>query len=613
MPDGTTTTTMIRRAAPLRPTASTLNREARTVEAIAATRATVRQPPPSPMGAYAPWGESLDMAGADLSRFVGAPVLLDHQNRTDHLVGTVEAAWMVNGELHARLRFATTARGEEAMVMIGGGILSGVSIGYSVTQYERDGETFIARRWAPMELSLTPIPADGAARIRAADTPSLAPKDSTMTTDTTTEHVAQTRAASLLPIVTTARGLVPQDALDTIHTRAQSEGWTAEALRSALWDAAVQAAPRPSIPATQVGDSYDDPAVRMNLRAEALAAQILGRAPTGPARQYMAHRGFTGMAQATLEERGVKVRGLSSSDLIGEALNVRMHTTGDFPNLLTGTGNRVLTGLRDAAPSPLRAVSKPREVPDFRPFKTITAAGPASLTELPEGGSVQYTTFFESAETGQLATYARNVSLTRQMLVNDDLGAMAAAARFWVSGIAATERALFLAMFATNGDGWGPTMADTLPLFHATHANATTGTATTTGISNARKAMREMTDLNGNLLAVGPAILLTGPTSETGLEQAVSSITIATTEGNRPIFSNLRIEVEAGLTGVPFFAFADPMVSPVLEYVTLAGRGGAPAFETFSGADRDGVVMRCTHDVAVFACGWTGAVRVTGA
>lgn len=612
MPDGTPTP-MIRRASPLRSTASTLNREARTVEAIAATRATVRQPPPSPMGAFTSWGESLDMAGADLSRFVGAPVLLDHENRTDRLVGVVESARVVNGELLARLRFATTTRGEEALTMIEGGILSGVSVGYRVTQYEREGETFIARRWAPLELSLVPIPADDAARIRSAVPSPHAPQEPRMTTDTTTEQAAQTRAASLMPVVTAARGRVAQDTLDTLHTRAQAEGWDAPALRAALWDAAVQAAPPPSIPATQIGESYDDPATRLRLRADALAAQILGRAPTGPARQYMAHRGFTGMAQATLEENGIKVRGLSSSDLIGQALNVRTHTTGDFPHLLTGTGDRVLTGLRDAAPSPLRAVSKPRDVPDFRPFKTITAAGPATLAELQEGGSVQYTTFYESAETGQLATYARNVSLTRQMLVNDDLGALAAAARFWASGIAATERALFLVMFATNGGGFGPTMSDTVPLFHTTHGNATTGTASTTGIAAGRKAMREQVDLNGNLLAVGPSILLTGPTSETALEQAVSSITIATTEANRPVFAGLRVEVEAGLTGAPFFAFADPMVSPVIEYVTLAGRGGAPAFETFSGPDRDGVVIRCTHDVAVFACGWTGAVRVNGA
>ena len=102
------------------------------------------------------------------------------------------------------------------------------------------------------------------------------------------------------------------------------------------------------------------------------------------------------------------------------------------------------------------------------------------------------------------------------------------------------------------------------------------------------------------------------PTSATERPSA-SAITVATTEANRPIFAGMRVEVEAGLTGAPFFAFADPGLSPVLEYVTLAGRGGSPVFETFSGPDRDGVVLRCTHDLAVFACGWVGAVRVSGA
>lgn len=613
MPDGHNIT-LIRRASPLRPSATTLNREARTALAIAATATPVRRPPPAPGGQFEPWQEVLDMRGADLSRFVGAPLLLDHANRTDALVGVVEEAQVRGDELHVRIRFAATARGDEAMQLVADGALRGVSVGYSVETFERGtGRIYRAVRWRPMELSLVPIPADEQARIRAAE-PSHAPEEAMMADDMTNRgDDALQRVAGLMPVVTAARGRVPQDTLDTLHTRAQSEGWTPDALRSALWQAAIESAPPPSTPAVQVGTSYDDPAVKMNLRAEALAAQILGRAPSDAARPYMAHRGYTGMAANMLEEAGVKVRGMSGANLIGEALSTRMHTTGDFPALLQGTGDRVLTALRESAPSPLRAVSRPREVADFRPFTAITAAGPATLAQLAEGGSVTYSTFYESKETGKLATYARNVGITRQMLVNDDLGVFAAAARFWASGIAGTERLLFLTMFATNGAGFGPTMDDGQPLFSTAHANVTTGTASTTGIANARKTMREQKDLNGNLLAVGPAILLTGPTSETTLEQALSSISIATTEANRPIFSGMSVTVEAGLTGAPFYAFASPSLSPVLEYVTLAGRGGSPVFETFAGPDRDGVVLRCTHDLAVFACGWVGAVRVSGA
>jgi len=624
---------MIRRAAPLRPTSATLNRATRTVDAVAATAAPVRQPAPNPAGVFAPWSEILDMAGADLSQFVGAPVLMDHRNKTDHLAGVIEAAQVRAGALHVTLRFATTARGDEAMHLIADGVLSGVSIGYRIENYERakdTPDTFVARRWAPMELSLVPIPADSAARIRASASSSRAQQDAEMPDHTTpatagdTDHMRAaeqavlTRMASLQPVITAARGRVPQDALDTLHHRAQAEGWHADNLRAALWDAAVQSAPPPinSMSPAMQGRSFDDPAFRMGARADALAAQILGRTPPDHAREHMATRGFVGMASAILEESGVKVRGMSSASLVEQALNTRSsHTTSDFPALLQSTGSRMLIGLRDAAPSPIRAVSRPRSVPDFRSFQNVTASGPAVLAKIAEGGPVPHTTLFESSESGALATYGRNFSITRQALTNDDLGVFALAARLWASGIAETERRLFLAMFAVNaagGGGFGPTMTDGEPLFSSAHGNVAAGSANTAGIGTARKLLREQTDLNGNLLAIAPSILLTGPTSETGLEQAVSGITIATSEATRPIFSGLRVEVEAGLTSAAFFGFAEPSMAPVLEYVTLEGRGGVPAFETFTGPNVDGVTMRCLHDVAIVAASWVGAVRIAG-
>lgn len=559
-----------------------------------------------------------------------SPVLDSHNQREARaIVGRVVSARLEAGRAVARLRFSDADDVQPIFARILDGTIRNVSVGYRVHRHERIGEEngvpiLRAVDWTPIEISVVAIPADPGATIRSGGgSAAFSPKDTFM-------HDTTAPAADAGNTITAERARVAAiyDAADMARTRgvtragdiarrAVADGWDAERARSALFAELVSAdaargTPSPR-PVAQFGRSYDDPAVRLEQRADALAAQILGRAPSGAAREAMAHRGFTGMASAFLEEAGVATRNLSPAALIDQALQMRStHTSSDFPALFVATADRILTALRDSAPSPIRAVSRPREVPDFRPFQSVTAAGPSVLAELNEGGEVTHTTFFASSEAGALATYARNAAITRQMLVNDDLGVFALAARFWASGIAETERRLFLAMFATNGGGWGPLMSDGQPLFSAAHQNVATGTASTAGVGIARATLRAQKDLNGNVLGYGPSILLSGPTSETALEQILSSVTVATTEAQRPIFTAMQLAVEPGLTGTPFFAFADPAVAPVLEYVTLAGRGGVPSFETFTDPKRDGLVLRCIHDVAIVAASWVGAVRMTG-
>ena len=48
-----------------------------------------------------------------------------------------------------------------------------------------------------------------------------------------------------------------------------------------------------------------------------------------------------------------------------------MHTTGDFANLLTSTGNRVLLAAFQAAPNPLRSLARQTTISDFRTKTTV--------------------------------------------------------------------------------------------------------------------------------------------------------------------------------------------------------------------------------------------------
>lgn len=90
----------------------------------------------------------------------GANVLFNH--RSDDVVGVVEKAWVEDKRLHAEIRIARTARGEEISTLIEDGILRNVSIGYRIHEITENvkKEEYRATDWEPYELSLVSIPAD---------------------------------------------------------------------------------------------------------------------------------------------------------------------------------------------------------------------------------------------------------------------------------------------------------------------------------------------------------------------------------------------------------------------------------------------------------------------
>src|SRR5215468_4844840 len=98
------TPALSRRDALARP--ASFNAENRTVEAVIATTARVARQ--DERGQYL---EILDIAGADLTSFVGASVLNAHQRNdgVSAVIGAVEDAWRERETLVARLRLSARA------------------------------------------------------------------------------------------------------------------------------------------------------------------------------------------------------------------------------------------------------------------------------------------------------------------------------------------------------------------------------------------------------------------------------------------------------------------------------------------------------------------------
>ncbi|MBW4709578.1 phage major capsid protein [Roseobacter sp. YSTF-M11] len=104
----------------------------------------------------------------DLSRLNtgAAPLLKDHEARIDSQIGVVVRAWTAEGRGRAVVRFSTNAAADDVLARVRVGDVTCVSVGYGITQAEKDGMAEDGRpivravNWTPREISFVAIPAD---------------------------------------------------------------------------------------------------------------------------------------------------------------------------------------------------------------------------------------------------------------------------------------------------------------------------------------------------------------------------------------------------------------------------------------------------------------------
>ena len=114
------------------PRVSTVNHEARTVEAIVSTFADVQR------GGFI---ERLARDGMDPASLIGAPVLDGHRNgSTRDQLGVIEAAEMRPEGLWVSIKFRSTDAARAILTDIADGTLRGLSIGYRVAEWKEGRE-----------------------------------------------------------------------------------------------------------------------------------------------------------------------------------------------------------------------------------------------------------------------------------------------------------------------------------------------------------------------------------------------------------------------------------------------------------------------------------------
>lgn len=318
------------------------------------------------------------------------------------------------------------------------------------------------------------------------------------------------------------------------------------------------------------------------------------------------------IARAALDVAGVNHRGMDKLDVVGAALT---HSTSDFPILLENVMHKALLTAYATAPDTWNLFCKTGNLSDFRAHGRYRTGSFGNLDSKTEGNEFKHKTFGDAVkESITLGTKGNIIGISREMIINDDLGAFMDLVQQMGRAAKRTVEADVYALLASN-----PTLSDGVALFHADHGNlAGSGAAVSaTTLSAGRNAMQSQTDVNGNdYLDIQPAIFVGGLAArdaaaavnamefddESNKNQRKPNIT-------RGMFSE--VVGSPRVSGTPWYMFADPADAPVIEVGFLDGNE-EPFLEMKEGFTQDGVLYKVRHDYGVGAIGYEGAYKNAG-
>lgn len=391
----------------------------------------------------------------------------------------------------------------------------------------------------------------------------------------------------------------------TAINSAISSGQTVEAFKDAVIEAKIAAdmATDTRVGHTAATITRDERDTRRALGVSALLNRV------DPSKyQVEAANDFRGMgvrrlAEEVLARAGVNTRGMNETDFCIQAF----HSTSDFPYILENGLRKVLLTAYDTAPVTYKTWSRASVANDFKTMRRIRSGAAPVLLEVPEGGEVTLGTMGEERESYALATYARGISFTRQMLINDDLGAFNDISAKMGEQCARLENKTVYAILTANA-----AMNDGVTLFHADHENVGTGVIGNTGLDSMFVAMATQKDIDGvSPLNLMPKYLIVPPakrmTAVTAMRETGPSVKIS----DQNWFAGmLEVVSDAELTDTAKWYGA--AATGDVEYANLAGAPGPQFYRVENAGDILGVRINVFLDFAAKAVGWKGLYYSSG-
>lgn len=616
---------------------STLNAEARTLDAVMATETPSR---------VVDWerfevvDEVLLMEGAT---YPGQVPLLNAHSRysVEDVLGSVSNIRVDGSTLVGTVEFSTVPEAENALTKVREGHLTDFSIGYTVQESvwipegqkqivsgrEFSGPVKVSTHFSISELSICPIGADKLAKARAAAnlnhqeevmpekekgrSPATEPTPETpeinldeLRSSLSAEAEAKIAANNQRSAELLAMGR-RFDCLE-LAEKAIADGTSVLEFNAVVLE---HVAAKRKLPEQQVGFQAEMGISDKDKFRSAATDAVLVRAGRAEEGNDLAGLTLRELARECLVRAGQRPP-MHAMDMLGRAL-----TTSDFPHILSNVANKSLLEGFETASETWSQWCATGQVSDFKINTKVRAGETDDLDEIPEHAEYKYGQRSEEREQYAIATYGKLFALSRQAIINDDLGVLTDIPASHGEAAARKIGDVAYAVLTSNA-----TMGDGVALFHADHNNLTSSGAVVDvpSLGAGFTLMRRQKDIGGKRrLNIVPQYFIAPVSLEVHCETFFASSLIGTRQQpNIPnIYSGSKLirVYEPRLDDDSVTAWY--LAGPKGKTVTLFFLDGiqTPYMEVAQGWHIDGAEWKVRIDCGAKAMSWKGLYKNVGA
>lgn len=560
-----------------------------------------------------------DPDAVDLSRLQDIGVVLFNHDRNT-VIGRVDSVELDEQEhkLRAEIIFDDDEESERVYQKVKSGTLKGVSVGYAVDVWEEveagamssngrfEGPCSVATRWTPHELSIVSVPADPTVGVGRSYDEKDGENDMENKQKKPTQDTPPTADNSRAEGIEQERqrcrdiNMICRQ-FDMDATPYIDGGQTVEQTRAAVLDhLAQQRQPQHVMVKVDEMDKFRAAATD----GLALRAGIKIDNPADGAGDFRGKRMLRLAAECIERETGASTRGMADEDLVREALT----GTGAFPGILSNVANKSMAQAYQTAPTTYQLWTAAGSNSDFKQATRYRLGEADELVKVNENGELKEGSVAESAATTSVATYGRTFSLTRQAIINDDMGALKSLPSIYGAAARRMINKMVYKVLTDNAAIEGG------PLFSKQHNNLQTAGLDVAGLGAMKAAMAKQKNIGGKeVLNIQPAFLIVPAELEVTAAQLINSV-VDPSKANatvNPFANKLTVVSEPELSDAnSFYLAAAAGYAPTIEVTSLNGNM-TPVMERAEQFNTLGIKWRIYLDVGVNLLDFRGIQKST--
>lgn len=312
----------------------------------------------------------------------------------------------------------------------------------------------------------------------------------------------------------------------------------------------------------------------------------------------MAGMGFRDIAIQSLKYEGIDATRMNSDELFKRALS----PGGAFASIMDNTVNKSMAKAYQAAPTTFEKWTTKGSETNFKGSTRYRISEAGELTKIAENGEFDFDEMKDEGVKTSVATFGKSFGLTREALINDDLGILT---RVPMAYVVAAKRGINKLVYQTLASN--PNIYDGHKLFdESEHKNkGTAGAMSVKSIGEFRKLLRTQTNIRDKeILNIPLKYILVPAALETEAEQLLlSAADINGTHSGvvNPFRGKFEIISDAELdkySETAYYGIGDKNVAESIVVSYLNGKE-APTLESQIAFDRLGINYRIFIDYGV--------------